>query len=880
MEIFNHIYCTEPELESFLQNTPALNSPKTLVQLFCGTDNMAMVQEVLDQLSSTIPEAKVIGASTAGEILAGEMLDGTIVVACTVFEHTTIGMLYVPDTNFQNGHLVAAQLVNAETKALICFSEGLASDSEGFIRGIATVDSSVVLAGGNAADNNHFKKTYIISGGEIYETGSVVAALDSSQLQVLNAYTLNWQPIGHEFVVTKVIGNRVYELDNKPIIDICRRYLGDDAAKNLPASIVEFPLIKTVELVPIARSIVAVHDDGAFQFAGNFSEGDRVRFSVGNVDAALKGAVKLVGDISESPAEVIYIYSCTARKMSLQGQLGVEFSHLNKVAPTCGFFTYGDYYHTDTTNQILNVTTTALVLSETSQISTTRDLEEIEIPVSATQILTHLVGETQRELEESVHLFDQYKNAVDASAIVSKTDLAGMITYVNDRFCEISGYQRSELIGQNHNIMRHEDIPREVFKEMWETISSGLPWQGTLKNLNKSGQSYYVEAIVMPIFGKDGGIREYIAIRHDITKIIRQEQRIRTQTTDELTNLPNRIQLLEDIRSTKQPNLVLLDIDKFFTVNDLYGIKVADNVLIQTSLRLNELVADCGSRLYRVANDVFAILYEEGQCSAGHVVAAKLQQLFSEPFSFNGIEIHLSCTCGIAKGKKSLFRFADMALHEAKQKHIPFSVYDDGMAKRDEHEQNFLWLKKLRDAFVSDRIEPFFQPIVDNASGEIKKYEALVRVIQDDGTPALPFFFLDIAKNAKLYPDLTKMMTKKALALLSHTPFEVSLNISVEDVVDEQTVTFILEMMEKSGAADRVVLEITESEGFENFDEVLLLTSKVKKMGGKIAIDDFGTGYSNFSYLLKLRPDYIKIDGSIIKNILKDKNAEIVAKTL
>lgn len=122
-------------------------------------------------------------------------------------------------------------------------------------------------------------------------------------------------------------------------------------------------------------------------------------------------------------------------------------------------------------------------------------------------------------------MLDEYKLAVDDSTIVSKTDAKGIITFVNDKFCAISGYSSAELIGKPHNIVRHPDMPSEVFKEMWETIQNKTPWSGVVKNLNKDGSEYYVQSTINPIVDYDGDIVEYIGIRTDITELekIRRE---------------------------------------------------------------------------------------------------------------------------------------------------------------------------------------------------------------------------------------------------------------------------------------------------------------------------------------------------------------------
>ena len=118
----------------------------------------------------------------------------------------------------------------------------------------------------------------------------------------------------------------------------------------------------------------------------------------------------------------------------------------------------------------------------------------------------------------------QYKQAVDASNIVSKTDLKGVITYANDQFCRISKYSREELIGKPHNIVRHPDVPKEVFAELWDRIKAGQVWQGLVPNRAKDGSTYVVDATIMPIKNAQGQNTGYIAIRHDVTELIERRE--------------------------------------------------------------------------------------------------------------------------------------------------------------------------------------------------------------------------------------------------------------------------------------------------------------------------------------------------------------------
>ncbi|NPA28748.1 MAG: response regulator [Epsilonproteobacteria bacterium] len=145
-------------------------------------------------------------------------------------------------------------------------------------------------------------------------------------------------------------------------------------------------------------------------------------------------------------------------------------------------------------------------------------LEEIE-----EGIVTPITG------DEAAHILSQYKEAVDKAMLVSKTDRHGIITYVNDHFVRCSGYSAEELIGQPHSIVRHPDMPAKTFKKMWKTILAKKPWQGIIKNLNKKGKSYYVDATIFPILDSRGEILEFIALRKDITQQMVDQEALKSK---------------------------------------------------------------------------------------------------------------------------------------------------------------------------------------------------------------------------------------------------------------------------------------------------------------------------------------------------------------
>ena len=351
---------------------------------------------------------------------------------------------------------------------------------------------------------------------------------------------------------------------------------------------------------------------------------------------------------------------------------------------------------------------------------------------------------------------------------------------------------------------------------------------------------------------------------------------------DGLTGLENRRMLTEKLDEKKNVFLMIINIDRFQEFNDLYGDPAGDLILQEFAQFLKEIIPK-KEGLYRLHSDEFAHL-----CSSSmdihefklfaSLVSEKISQK-SFMISEKG-EVSLSATIGISYGSELLLMNADIALKLAKKTKKNFLIYDDSMAMAKEYEKNFDWTKRLKKAIEEDKIIPVFQPIVDTKTEIIVKYEALMRMVDDQGLYIAPIHFLELAKKSKLYHQLTKIILEKTFKTFENLPYMVSVNISVEDILNKEIYHYIIQKLEEYGIGNQIVFEIIESEGIENFDQVLEFINDVKQYGAKISIDDFGTGYSNFEYLMKLKVDYIKIDGSMIKNIESDKNSQMITKSI
>ena len=351
---------------------------------------------------------------------------------------------------------------------------------------------------------------------------------------------------------------------------------------------------------------------------------------------------------------------------------------------------------------------------------------------------------------------------------------------------------------------------------------------------------------------------------------------------DGLTGLENRKKLTELLEQGKTSFLMIINIDSFQEINDLYGDQVGDIILKEFALFLREMIPEKG-KIYRLHSDEFAYMCQDAidLMDFKNFAAFLSDHISKKSFTIDTKgEVSLTATIGISYGSDALLTNADIALSIAKKSRKNFLVYEDSMAMVKEYEKNLDWTKKLKKAMDEDRIVPLFQPIVDAKTQQIVKYESLMRIVDNKGEYIAPVHFLELSKKNKLYHKLTKIMIEKTFKKFEELPYFVSINLSVEDILNKEIHAFIIEKLKNSSVRSRVVFEIIESEGIENFTQVIDFIDDVKQYGAKISIDDFGTGYSNFEYLMKLKVDYIKIDGSMIKNIDTDTNSQMITQTI
>ena len=358
---------------------------------------------------------------------------------------------------------------------------------------------------------------------------------------------------------------------------------------------------------------------------------------------------------------------------------------------------------------------------------------------------------------------------------------------------------------------------------------------------------------------------------------------------DELTNLRNRYALQEDIKDCEFVSIALVDIDSFDDINELYGFSTGNLVLIETANILNEFGNKYNVLINRIHGNVFSVTDKKMMgFSKYDQFISELSTLFkSRPILIEelDIEIFIDVTLGISIAQEEPLKTAGIALKRAKKTNHRYFVYNNELDRREIIERSIFWREKIKCALKDSNIIPFYQPIF-NTKKEIVKYETLMRIkdIDKDGKVSyiLPNLFLDVAIKTKQYLQISNQVISKALSDLIRTEKQISFNLSFKDILDINFVESLDKNLDNISDInkERIVFEILESDHITDYTILEDFINKYRRQGIKIAIDDFGTGYSNFAHILKIRPDYIKIDGSLIKDINTDKNSYEMVKSI
>ncbi|HZW12631.1 MAG TPA: EAL domain-containing protein [Noviherbaspirillum sp.] len=516
-----------------------------------------------------------------------------------------------------------------------------------------------------------------------------------------------------------------------------------------------------------------------------------------------------------------------------------------------------------------------------------RLLEEMTEDVSFA--LENLEREENRKRTENN--LRKLSRAVEQSAsAVLITDRNGIIEYVNPWFTKITGYTADEVIGKTPSILKSGDTHPETYKRMWDTLLSGKEWTGELHNTKKNGDSYWCLEVISPLKDDAGNITHFVSVTEDISERKQTEQTIRHLAFhDPLTGLPNR-RLFNDrlhqaaaMRHRRDNSfaLMLLDLDRFKTVNDTLGHDIGDALLKAVAARLLSSTRQ-GDTLARMGGDEFALIaLEISQPEDLARMAEKLISILKEPFLLYGHELYITTSIGVtlypndAADAEALIKNADIALYRAKdlgRNNFQFFTGDmnAAMMQRLRLESAMRWAIERREFTL------VYQPQVDIISGRIYGTEALIRWKHPEFGMVSPAQFIPLAEETGMIVQIGEWILRTACQQAkawedAGMPMRVAVNLSARQFHHGDLDITITEILEEVGLSPELLeVEMTEGILMEDTSQTAAILEKLHAMGVQISIDDFGTGYSSLSYLKRLPIQVLKIDQSFVRDIHTD----------
>jgi diguanylate cyclase (GGDEF)-like protein/PAS domain S-box-containing protein len=466
----------------------------------------------------------------------------------------------------------------------------------------------------------------------------------------------------------------------------------------------------------------------------------------------------------------------------------------------------------------------------------------------------------------------------------------GIFLEVNESYCQMSGRTREELIGRDS---KHFTYPEDIgiSEEVNKRIVSGETDQVRYSKrfLHKNGRIVMAEVSICSARDENGKTLYFISSVRDIT----EERALATQLSyqalhDPLTGLANRA-LFDDrlvqakSRVERQDELcavLLLDLDDFKGVNDVYGHLIGDQLLVSIAKRF-EKVTRASDTICRFGGDEFLYLAEGLTApSEAEKIAGRLLAALDEPFTFDDVHLEQQASVGIVvwdsnstNSNVELIQNADASMYEAKRRgHGHLVVFTPEI--RQEAVSRFALVQELRQAVASGVLQMHYQPIIDLSNSEVVGFEALMRWPHPERGWVPPDVFIPIAEQSDLILELGAFAMHEAVTAASSWQLQgdgtklpyVTVNLSAHQFHDRDLIPMIERELKLSGLdPERLILEVTESVALLDISETMNVMDHLNRLNIGIALDDFGTGYSSLSYLAALRPRIIKIDQSFVR---------------
>lgn len=495
-----------------------------------------------------------------------------------------------------------------------------------------------------------------------------------------------------------------------------------------------------------------------------------------------------------------------------------------------------------------------------------------------------------RQRTAELQLFENiFKSALEG---ITVTDAEGSIINVNQAFCDITGYDRDDVIGRNPRILKSDRHQDRFYQRMWQQLNHQGFWEGEIWNRRKNGEIYPEWLTINTMKGENGNISNYVAVFHDISHIKEKDNKIKQLAyEDPLTGLPNRSLMLDRLnlaldsvkRKDHQIAVLHLDIDHFKNINKLYGYPVGDDLLCSLARHLESQVRD-GETLAHLGGDDFVIISRFIKEQGVSALAERLSLSLEQPLVVKDQRIKINISIGIATSGKGwidpyvLLQNADTALQQSKQAgRNCYRFFDRAINNR--LLQQLTIEREIREAFSQREFVVHYQPQIEISSGQIVGVEALVRWQKQDHTMVRPDLFIPVAEEIGLIQDLDMYVLDQACSdiLQLHqqgfNDLQLSVNFAAGHFQNGLLAEKIMTMLKKRHFNPAMLgIELTETGMMSDLEKTKDVLTQLGDYGFKIAVDDFGTGYSSLYYLKKLPLSALKIDRSFVQELSDEAN--------